>query len=1565
MVLDFLSELERAEAELICWGFTGGSMDEPELLVLAESFLHERGVGNVQPRQLLAALREKKMLFDLADGTRTRMAETMRLVARLKLLVPRRMEKSQWLASPDLVNDYRLSIVPRSRPLRNIDPNTIINDLPLGENGKRAAKYLTLGFQLAGYQARATQELLEADRAKETRGAIVSAGTGSGKTLAFYLPALSAIADSIDGSYWTKVLAIYPRTELLKDQLTEAVRAARSLCGELTAKRGGRLLRIGTVYGEAPKSIRQLRWRKGKRGSICPYLRCPDCDGELIWTNADIHANREALTCFTCQDTLHGVDLGLTRQDLTRRPPDILFVTSEILNQRLSDSELSPLLGIDRDAKQRPRFVLLDEVHTYMGVGGAHVALLLRRWLQRSGAKPVICGLSATLREPARFFTELSGLPPEHVAEISPHEDELEYEGAEYMLALRGNPISNSSLLTTTIKTAVLMGRMLDKLGNSVSDHAFGSKSFIFTDDLDVTNRLLFDLRDNEGRNPSTGNLIKDRIPLAALRSSDRPNAKLRDEHGQLWTAAEQIGHFIQGAEPDALRIDRVSSQDPGLNANSEVVVATSALEVGYNDLDAGCVIQHKAPNDAATFMQRKGRAGRRSVCRPWTVVVLSDWGKDRQAFQGFDRLFSPQLRPRELPFRNRYVRKMQAAYALIDWLGMRFAKEDGDIPAGSVWLDLSGPGVDESQRRRQQLLAEMLHELLDDETRQHEFADYLSTALVIKSEEVESLLWDPPRAIFNAAIPTAIRRLETQWAFRGEPGKDLQIPNCPLPEFVTATLFAELATPEVAIELPDYLGQRRAQQRMPVLPALREFAPGRVTRRFSIQTGDERHWIPVPHDADPQTDFPINDVVAEEHRDVLGVFELSTGETKFEAECYRPHCYAPALVPKAVSDSCNGALIWASEMVPPKFGKTPIPQLPKSWTGLASEAAFCLHARQAPLEARRFAYGSRISFRDENGFTRQKVLRFVDGSPERAPRAIGVIFDVDALRVKLVVPRLSADTNRFANILPALRAAKFRDGIMNDSQLDGLANYFQRQWIAQAALGAMVLTAQTHDEDLETAAERLISGDVPSALRRVLQIAFQVNERHGDRNNPSVRAVFGVFASPQTIKAIAQQLPALWEEPGLDWDRWMAMRVGSSFGAMMTAAVADLLPQTESNDVVVDLQLGDSDGAPSALELDVWMSERSIGGGGVIEKLAQVCEQDLAPFNEAFEAQLAPSDSERCDEQLRQFLTLACDDATDVHRFIAKFRDGKSHASRVAAFRELREALPSAGVETTHAVISAISHRILRPGSSTRTDAFVDQLHRFWQKCEDRWGLELDSRAAACLAARSPELRKAAAEVFGHEAEAEAEAEADTDATFFNLIYAQFWARGAMAAVAGQGRPNEFQSLPEADPRLLRAVLKICAENPQRIDPRPAAAEVEIEKPDVVEILRRFYGGENEFTYPPAEDAWYADFIQHAETQSGMFVLPRELEGELLWYVGCRGDAQRRNLGEALWCFVGPTDTNFLRRESGPEDGDPSDSAFAELVGERFFKFWVLPQGRERVQAALRKLLTFAKLGH
>ena len=245
----------------------------------------------------------------------------------------------------------------------------------------------------------------------------------------------------------------------------------------------------------------------------------------MLWRQADIDAGRERLVCSRpdCDGSISEEHIILTRGRLQRQPPDILFTTTEILNQRLSDHWMRGLFGVGVASSKKPLMALLDEVHTYSGASGAQVALTLRRWRHLLGAPISWVGLSATLGDAARFFADLTGAHPDRVVEITPSLDEYEEQGAEYQVLLRGDPASRASLLSTTIQASILLPRMLDPPGASaVSEGTFGRRAFLFTDDLDVTNRLFDDLRDAEaytifGR-PDAQLELRSRISAGAAR---------------------------------------------------------------------------------------------------------------------------------------------------------------------------------------------------------------------------------------------------------------------------------------------------------------------------------------------------------------------------------------------------------------------------------------------------------------------------------------------------------------------------------------------------------------------------------------------------------------------------------------------------------------------------------------------------------------------------------------------------------------------------------------------------------------------------------------------------------------------------------------------------------------------------------------------------------------------------------------------------------------------------------------------------------------------------------------
>ena len=456
-----INAIEQREMPLLSWGVTSGTFTESEL---------ENVLRSVDPSgdldELIDELLDRGLL--IAKGVaeeryRSRMAETVRLAVTLRQWFHGR----DWSTAPSLVSDARFLSRPRVVPRRDRSGAALSSEMAslLGDewtaNQERAMTAILAGRDVSSFQARAMSRVLQHHAG--SRGTVITAGTGSGKTLAFYLPALTRLLAAPGLVGVPRIIAIYPRIELLRDQL----RTLLQTCATLTSA-GEQAPKVGVLYGAVPRDRRDAAgsryrgWKPHPAGLICPILGClqDGCGGSLVWPTAA--GDAEEMKCERCGAVLPGDRLSFTRRHLQANPPTVLFTTTEMVNGLLGSSQMRRLLV--GDAQRSPEFLLLDEVHTYAGTHGAQVANLLRRWRAEVATPPHVVGLSATLADPAGFFADLTGLSTSSVSVIAPEPHEMKEVGREYFLALRGDPASQTSLLSTTIQTSMLVRRMLDRV---------------------------------------------------------------------------------------------------------------------------------------------------------------------------------------------------------------------------------------------------------------------------------------------------------------------------------------------------------------------------------------------------------------------------------------------------------------------------------------------------------------------------------------------------------------------------------------------------------------------------------------------------------------------------------------------------------------------------------------------------------------------------------------------------------------------------------------------------------------------------------------------------------------------------------------------------------------------------------------------------------------------------------------------------------------------------------------------------------------------------------------------
>lgn len=1491
---EVLTAIEIQESRVLSWGFVDTRADLRNdfddiitgLSTPAAEQWHQLTAQGMGLDEVIANLTRRRLLFKSGAAYRTRFAETVRLL----YLLRQRFSERDWQTAKRLVSDLKIQLQRRRYPRRDVpiaELRSALQSRGIPRSEIEASERLLRGadgnpLMVARFQRQAIQEVLSALREGVDRAIAIGAGTGAGKTKAFYVPAFSWIASHQSEQRSIQALALYPRTELLKDQLVEAFAEARKL-DALLAEQGKRPLVLAAYYMDTPTSAAAFlerppvnwKWDGRLSGWICPYFYCPNptCDErDLVWTKDDLErenrANRSGqygrytcLRCPQCHTVVTSEQLLLTREQMLRTPPDVLFTTTEMLNRRLSRTKEHALFGVD--VVPAPRLLLLDEIHTYEGLSGAQVAYLLRRWRYARRRKPgeglCLVGLSATLTNAETFLAKLSGMQPYQVEYISPSNDDMVEEGLEYNLVLKGDPVSGASLLSTSVQTLMLLGRMLDPVTpvqgigassiSGVSDGVYGRRIFAFADNLDVNNRW-YHIEQSAEKDLTLSQYRKRNPALSPLEQRRRVRA------GQDWSICAEIGHDLDAP----LRIDRVSSQSRGIRPDADVVIATSALEVGFNDLKVGAVVQHKAPRTMASFLQRKGRAGRTRLMRPWTVVITSAYGRDRWAFQHAENLFNPVLPPLELPLENIYVRKIQATFAFMDWLALELKRQHCDV---DIWDALSGGKHDgaylEWPRR---LIAQIVSETLSGKWL-GEVSRYLAGALNLAGEEgehaLQHILWNDPRSLLFDVLPTVLRQVESDW--QRVAGPDIQkwsdaATNNPLPDFAPPNLFSDLNVPELMVRLPEQgrqknssaggsssafaQGGRRAlnsvyepwgkgPESMQLLHGMTEFAPGRVSKRFAkSEWGAEAHWLPLQHpqmpgprghDSDtlPLESLPIE--LDEAPRYVrLGTDEIAV---------YRPRAYTLEQIPSNVLNTSNAWLRWRSHFHPSEqrksdwasgqrrdAGTTSAPQAEEARDGsigdslplnsgaavrgLIRSATAYTQATGAWVDVTRLAVGVRA----ETRFKRGEALRTLFFTRDGTAAALGFSLSVDALAFDLAPfdPEGLRAQAHWTELYRRLGPQYFLSKLRADPRLAALSS-FECGWLWQLSLSMVVTAAAARGCTLSEALEE-VKGKRRAFADRAMSVIFQAQEADEDEEEQVGRLqqrIGGLLDDARITAALDEHIRVVWDagDPGLDG--WLRQWYTASAGATLFAAVTALVPDLDPDELIMDVD-----------EDRVWISEASAGGVGIVSRIADALAQRPRDLELQLRDTLRNCDREEIGSQLHALAEWLGDDDPALVKAFGAIRTENTLPEVLNARDRLIRTLEQHGLAATRELVVAIVSKFLRPNSDEKSDHLIASLVKLWDATEERLGTVVDLRVMAVAALRMPEIDRRLNAVLEHVGGSDAQVD---EAQKFNLLQSLLWLSCIDSCPDCIERRQPFQELLKPSRALLLAALNLNAQ--------------------------------------------------------------------------------------------------------------------------------------------------------
>ena len=652
---------------------------------------------------------------------------------------------------------------------------------------------------------------------------------------------------------------------------------------------GAAVYRINDFHSTEERQKKQVSKMRGWTfsdtygGYLSPFAYCVGTEGHSCNDGKQkliaYSTQPETLACPVCNKQYPFIQFA--RDVMEKHPPDILIATTESLHNRLLSSKYQYLFGTKDFCA--PSVVMLDEIHLQTSTSGTQVALLLRRLVARirlgqkdrqESANIAFVGLSATIAEPVQFLSDLSGIPVPRITHVTPQDEEMQTIGAERYIFVRAEENEDTAVISTLIQTAMCV------LHNMPQPSDGRYRTFGFVQSLDIVGRWLYQMEDAEKVKPEQvmererqRNIrdINQRnikfLPLFAYRfppfnrqlfpnfigsdftsncnceSSKQPNLDCPYfQAGECWWVlnqkrkliTEEQGKLIVKDEEtnvacrDPLNIKRKSGSDRSVTIDPEddLIITTSALEVGYDDEDLMCVLQYQAPANVASYVQRKGRGGRKVGTRPIIVTVLSPYKPtDLFLFRNEHLLTDPTFQKLPLNPQNRYLQRIHGFYAFFDWLAYQANCQNIELDLNRLYR----PG----------------YEYLMEQTKSTEtlfkFKDHLQKTFAIPDDAInrvlgnenEGFLWN----IFHGGLMKAVSLESSKFEQSNNPFVEARkLLNQHLPD----NLFSDVNLPEVRVNYrPDRNDSRPSAESISL--AISETIPGNVTFRG----GDGSTWIP------------------------------------------------------------------------------------------------------------------------------------------------------------------------------------------------------------------------------------------------------------------------------------------------------------------------------------------------------------------------------------------------------------------------------------------------------------------------------------------------------------------------------------------------------------------------------------------------------------------------------------------------------------------------------------------------------------------------------------------------
>ncbi|GGB81936.1 hypothetical protein GCM10011352_04650 [Marinobacterium zhoushanense] len=646
----------------------------------------------------------------------------------------------------------------------------------------------------------------------------------------------------------------------------------------------------------------------------------------------------------------------------------------------------------------------------------------------------------------------------------------------------------------------------------------------------------------------------------------------------------------------------------------------------------------------------------------------------------------------------------------------------------GAIWV--YGALKDPTNERHSQDLAKIrlyLNRVMREEDLRNNFADYLRRSLRIsKEEEVNNILWSIPRGVFSEFLPSIERELDTDFVAEGGVSNTALYRSSPAPEYITGQLFGALNVPDIAIIPPSESGAISKNETMDFFQALKEFAPGRISKRYAKWGKDSWVILPTDFELDPsfaqsEREFVISRVKGDFSDQLVLDNRIQLGSESLPIA--RPLNLRPSTTKKfnhlSITDRSHSMYQW--EVYLENRQKQVEEEIlilgDNEKVGVRYTSSLHRHGEQRQI--------TRFSRSAEATFTTTKreslAVKFSFVGTDGNPLALGCTNYYDMMEFYFDLPNTFAFSTLGDDHKRSLRLSLFVDLLKEEiSQSKLFINNFDTDWIRDCFLG-FVLSSSLEYSSFEAFRRSLVGKKVPDDLLDTPERMFARDESVDEEDEASEKLykhLKDLLANQTVFDILVRAFNAAFEDTNAETERVFQALVERTLAGLINSLALRVLPDLAENLILSEV-LPRKEGEP----LCVLMSESDPGGCGYLERLRYLLVRETGKATDILVSCAKPTDNEFVLSSIEALLSNEINSSSGG--LLERFRAANTVTEEQEISRGIKRKLLDLGRYPSQTLMNVLYTKLLRAGSSSETDKRTLELIGQWRAINKKQGVE------------------------------------------------------------------------------------------------------------------------------------------------------------------------------------------------------------------------------------------------